>query len=149
MNNLNNTQSLSLKRSSAVKIAFSLLMALSTVVLIVVSAPSFAAVDKMELDELVSELGYSSATKVKRISTFKINGFNTVNEESVIINGGPSLKYLVTTSHYCRGLNFAFKIGTTTTIRDVTRHDNIIVSNGFAGREVCPIQDIYKLEGKV
>lgn len=149
MNTIYYKQTLSLKTLSVVKVAYLFLVT----VLLIASAPSFAMVDKTELNkelnDVVNGLGYSDVTAVKRLSIYRIDGFNAVNDESVIINSRSNGKYLVTLYGYCSGLQHALKIGTTMTITDVTKHDNIVVSNRGTGREVCPIQNIYKLEGKI
>lgn len=142
MNTLNMIKRLSFKNRPIAKTLFSTLALLS----IFTSSITSAALDQTEIDDIVSDLGYTNATPIEKIYNPRVNGFNTVNSDSIVLNAGPMQRYLVTFTTHCYDVEFSQKIGFTTTLSQLTKFDNIIVSNRGTGREVCPIQDIYKLE---
>ena len=109
---------------------------------------AFANLTQADVDKITFELGYSSATPIKEIENYRIEGFNTINDRSILLNTGPQRHYLITLTGKCFGLVNAEDVGFTTTVSELTRFDSIIAYTGGIGADECPIDNIYKLDGK-
>lgn len=97
--------------------------------------------------DIAASVGYTNATLVREIQNYRIDGFNAIGHKRLILRTGARERYLVTFDRYCDELRSANRIGTTSTASRLTTFDNVIVLRSFRGKEVCPINTIYKLEG--
>ena len=88
---------------------------------------------------------------VKRVSAFRINGWNTIDSQSLIIYSSPKKRYLVILQRPERDLRFAHSLQFTTTGNSVhARFDCVKVKRYGCGPDPIPvpIHSIYRLNSK-
>jgi hypothetical protein len=98
------------------------------------------------LEELLAEHDYRLGEPVERIYNYRIDGWNYLDREHLILRDGARRKYLVTLVRQCNGLANSEVIAHTSTISSLTRHDKFLVRD--AGRFVddCYVKSLHKLE---
>jgi len=101
--------------------------------------------DKPTVDQLLQEKGLVRGPSVDRISQYRINGWQALNEQNLILNAGVNDQYLITLRTFCFNLDHAFSIGVTSRMSSVEKFDQIFVQESGGGREYCNIDEIYKL----
>ncbi|HKY91403.1 MAG TPA: DUF6491 family protein [Nevskiaceae bacterium] len=87
-----------------------------------------------------------SEEKVEQIWQYRIDGYQTIDDQSVILTNGSNEKYLVELGFPCSGLSTSWNIGFTTTTSNLTRFDKLIVPGAMGQPGGCPIESIMKLE---
>lgn len=105
-------------------------------------------------DELASQKGYTLGEPVDKIMNYKINGWNYINSQALIINSGPSRNFLITLKRRCYDLSGQEVIASTSTGSAMRAgFDAIIVKRDSMGNlldaadtDKCYIDKIYKLE---
>ena len=105
-----------------------------------------ALMPKASLQSQLAKGGYQVGPTVDDISSFRINGFNVIDDTHVVLDTGPSSRYLVSLRTRCTMLPFATRIGFTSTPSNrLTRLDSLIVADR-PGVQRCPINQIQKLD---
>lgn len=102
--------------------------------------------DKPTVERLLQEKGLVKGESVDRVYQFRINGWQALNEQNLILEAGVNDQYLITLRSFCLNLERAFSIGVTSRMSSVAKSDQIIVQEPGGGREHCNIDEIYKLE---
>ena len=103
-------------------------------------------VDRPTVDDQLLEMGLIRSEEEARIPTYRINGWNHLDDKHLIVNAGVKDRYLVELLGSCPDLDFAVSIGFTTTgVNRLDQFGNILVRRSGGGREYCPIQNIQKL----
>lgn len=97
------------------------------------------------LEVRLADRNLQQGEAVERIQNYRINGWNALDEEHLIIETGPSERYLVTLMTHCAGLRSSETVGFSTTTGGVTRFDDITVSGPGGIVEECPIKSIHRL----
>ncbi len=105
-------------------------------------------------DELASQKGYTLGEPVDKIMNYKIDGWNYINAQALIINSGPSRNYLLTLKRRCPDLSGQEVIASTSTGSSmqagfdaiIVKHDNMGNLLNSSDTEKCYIDKIYKLE---
>ncbi len=89
---------------------------------------------------------YVQGEQVREIKNYRISGWQSLDDQHIIIDTGVSDDYLVTLNYHCSEIKFAEVIALTNTVDQVTKFDTLFVSDstGFVRR--CPIVSIHKLE---
>lgn len=113
-----------------------------TCILLAACASNF---EKLSVDQILYEKGLVKGESVDRISQFRINGWQALNEQNLILNAGVNDKYLITLRSFCLNLDHTFSIGVTSRMSSVEKFDQIIVHEMGGGREYCNIDEIHKL----
>lgn len=101
--------------------------------------------DKPTIDQLLQEKGLARGPSVDRISQYRINGWQALDEQNLILNAGVNDQYLITLRTFCFNLDHAFSIGVTSRMSSVEKSDQITVQASGSGREYCSIDEIYEL----
>jgi hypothetical protein len=84
--------------------------------------------------------------KIDEIWQYRIDGYQTIDDQAVIMTNGAHEKYLVELGFPCEGLSTSWNIGFTTTTSSLTRFDKLIVPGTIGHPGGCPIQSLMKLE---
>ncbi len=95
--------------------------------------------------DVVAARGYAIGEPVKEILNYRVDGWNSVDANHVIINAGPSSDYLLTLMAPCTGLLFTSELGFTSTAGRLTTLDSVVVQDS-SGRSQCPISKIEALK---
>ncbi len=95
--------------------------------------------------DVVAARGYVIGEPVKEILNYRVDGWNSVDANHVIINAGPSSHYLLTLMAPCTGLLFTSELGFTSTAGRLTTLDSVVVQDS-SGRSQCPISKIETLK---
>jgi len=119
--------------------------AISIIALLLISACAGQPPESVPLDERLAKHGYTLGQQVKRITDYRINGWNSMDRFSVIMNVGASKNYLITVRNPCDGLRSAEHIAFSTTIGDLTDKDKLVVRGSGRYLENCYIDTIHEL----
>lgn len=96
--------------------------------------------------ELAADKGYVLGGEVDKINNYRIDGWQHVSNRALMINGGPSEKYLLTFKTSCNNLSSTEVIGYTTTTSHLTRLDGVVVKDRLGGyEEKCYIDRMYEV----
>lgn len=98
------------------------------------------------VDEILAEKNLKIVEPVKQLINFNIRGWQYVNLQNVVLEDGPSKKYLVELNNPCRNLQFAQRIAFTSFGRVVSRNEKLIVTDGPGHVENCFMKAFYLLE---
>lgn len=79
------------------------------------------------------------------IPSYRINGWNAVDDMNLVVTAGVNDSYLVRLRSPCIELRAAFRIGFSTPMNRLDRFGGIIVRGPGRTRDVCRIQNIYRL----
>ena len=80
---------------------------------------------------------------IERFTTFRMDGWTPVSRNRLVVWTGINEAYLVTVWDSCRNLQFADRIGVSSTTHTVSRAEHVIV-----GRDRCPISEIRPIDVK-
>lgn len=98
-----------------------------------------------DLGAKLSELGYEQGEKVDRIEHYRVNGWNYIDDQHIVIYAGPGNRFLITTLNDCRDLSSTENIGFTTTTSSLTKFDKLVVRGAGGMVQNCPITQINAL----
>lgn len=98
------------------------------------------------LDELLAERNYRLGEEVDRIYDYRIDGWNYLDREHLILRDGVRRNYLVTLVRPCNGLQSSEVIAHTSTISALTRHDRFMVREAGNFVDQCHIKALHRLE---
>ena len=114
--------------------------------LLFLSACATSEISTPTPQELAADKGYALGNEVDKIYNYRIDGWQHVSSRALIINGGPSTKYMLTLKTSCHNLSSTEVIGYTTTTNNLTRLDGIIVNDRIGGIEdKCYIDRMYEI----
>ena len=105
--------------------------------------------DKPSVEQILQEKGFVKGESVDRVYQFRINGWQALDEQNLILEAGVNDHYLITLRSFCLNLEQAFSIGVSSRMSSVEKSDQIIVQQVGGGRESCNIDEIYKLDSLV
>lgn len=100
------------------------------------------------LAKRLDEMGYSDKKEIRRLSNFRLNGWNYVDNYHVVINFSPRKHYLIQFRTACYDLRSASSIGFKTTMSSVSRGDRLIVRDMGDWHQDCWVEAIYELTRK-
>ena len=103
--------------------------------------------------QLAESKGYELGAPVKSILNYKLDGWNYVSAQAIIIHSSPQQKYLVTLRDRCTELSSREVIGTTATGGSMrAKFDAIVVTvagasahGGIANTRKCYIDSIHAI----
>ncbi|HUH37575.1 MAG TPA: DUF6491 family protein [Spongiibacteraceae bacterium] len=98
------------------------------------------------LEQRLSDRGYRQGEAVRDIQNYRLNGWNHLDSKHIIIDTGPSRRYLVSLRVPCHELSAVETIGFTNTAGQLTKFDSIRLKDSAGIRRECPIDAIYTLE---
>jgi len=98
------------------------------------------------VDEILADKGLRIVEPVDKLVGFNIHGWQSVNNQNVVLVDGPSKNYLVELNMPCRNLDYAQTIAFTSFGRTVSRNDKLIVTDGPGHAEHCFMKAFYRLE---
>lgn len=93
----------------------------------------------------LSALGYEQGEAVDRIEHYRVDGWNYIDDQHIVIYAGPSNRFLITTLIHCRDLSSTEHIGFTTTTNSLTKFDKLVVRDMSGIMQTCPITQINTL----
>lgn len=76
----------------------------------------------------------------------RFDSFQPISRNEVVVFAGPSDAYLLRVGPPCDNLQFANRIGVTSTAGTVSRFDSVIVGRWPGWRDRCPIEEIRKVD---
>jgi len=121
-----------------------LISVLATFLLAGCAAP---AGNQLTVDESLELQGLVRGEGDVRIPSYRITGWNQVNDRNLVVTVGVNDKYLVELRGPCPELEYAFSIGfTITPINRLDRFGDIILRGPGGSREYCPIANVWALE---
>jgi hypothetical protein len=118
----------------------------ATMILLLAAACSGAPPETIPIEERMAEKGYLIKEPAKRLNSYRINGWSSVDRLNVIINVGASETYLLTVKSPCEGLNSAGHIAFSTVMGDLINKDKLIVRDYGGLTQNCFIDTIQTLE---
>jgi hypothetical protein len=84
--------------------------------------------------------------QVDRIHDYRISGWNYLDPQHLILQGGVNQRYLVTLVRRCYGLQSNYAIGFTSTVSTLTTFDKILVRDVGNIVDECHIASLHRLE---
>lgn len=109
-----------------------------------VAACASVAQSPPTLEQRLADRGLSIGGEVERIPDYRIDGWNHLGYDHVVLNGGVSERYLITLMQPCPDLGSGETIGFSTTASAVTAFDTLVVETPIGPRR-CPIRKIHAL----
>ncbi|MFT3930373.1 MAG: DUF6491 family protein [Spongiibacteraceae bacterium] len=97
------------------------------------------------LETKLSALGYAQGEAVDRIEHYRVDGWNYIDDQHIVIYAGPSNRFLITLLTHCRDLSSTEHIGFTTTTNSLTKFDKLVVRDMSGIMQNCPITQINTL----
>jgi len=125
-------------------LSISVLLVMSVSLIAACTGQGRTSAQSETLEQRLAVMGYIGRTEVKSINNYKLNGWNVVNKQAIVIKSSPKQHYLLTFARRCQDLSTteALRIDSSTNV--VTRFDKIVV--GPSGmHNHCPIDRIYEL----
>lgn len=120
--------------------------------LLIITVSACTTTDKKDAltpQQLAQQKGYELGEPVEKIMNYRLNGWNYVNTQALIISSTGNQRYLVTLRHRCQDLMNTEVIGSTSTGNALQANfDAFVVSTNGSRRGVeqrCYIDSIYKL----
>lgn len=99
------------------------------------------------LEQKLAEMGYALGPSVDRIYRFRVNGWNYLDREHVMVLVNASDRYLISLRVDCNALFGAEVIGFTNTVSYLTTFDTLLVrDNSTRILDRCPIEFMNELE---
>jgi hypothetical protein len=120
---------------------------LLAVVPVLILAACAGSQEELTLAQKLEQKHYRLGEPVERIRDYRVSGWNSVDDEHLIIHAGPSESYLLTLRTPCHNLRSAEHIAFSTTVGSLTRLDKVIVRSrpdGFT--EHCWIEAMHALQ---
>lgn len=104
-----------------------------------------AADDSPTLESRLSKLGYTLGEPVKSISDYRVDAWNYIDDQHVMIYTGVSRRALLTLQSRCPDLSSVERIGFSSTGSHLTKFDKIVVHGAGGMRRDCQISEIHQL----
>ncbi len=101
--------------------------------------------EPQSLDQILADKGYSMGPSIERIQQFRVNGWNYLDREHVIVTVDASRRYLVSLRVSCNSLFGAEVIAFTNTVNYLTTFDQLLVQDNTRIPERCPIESMNEL----
>ncbi len=97
--------------------------------------------------QLLAEQGYVRGEAIRSIPNYRISGWEYLDPQNIILNGGARQKYLVVFTSRCQDLRWSETLATTSTLSQLTVFDTVLTRRfDSPGLSRCPIQELYLLE---
>ncbi len=97
------------------------------------------------LTDKLGKLGYAQGDVIERIEHYRVEGWNYLDDRHIVLYGGPSRRFLITTLAHCPDLSSAENIGFTSTGGHLTKFDKLMVRGAGGIVQNCPISEIRAL----
>jgi len=97
------------------------------------------------VEQMLAEKNFRIDEPVSRIRDYRLNGWNYLDREHVIMHSGVADSYLVSLRTNCDGLFSAENIAFSTTVGSLTDMDRLIVRGPGRWVESCYIESLHKL----
>ncbi|MDB6061588.1 MAG: hypothetical protein JWM78_1691 [Verrucomicrobiaceae bacterium] len=111
-----------------------------------VIAGSVALADEAStLDTKLTKLGYAQGDVVDNIRDYRIDGWNYLDDKHIMIYSGASSRTLITLQTSCYELSGAENLGFSTTARNLTKFDKVVVRGPGGIPRQCQISEIRQL----
>jgi hypothetical protein len=82
-----------------------------------------------------------AGTPIEKFAAFRFDGWTPVSRNQLVVWTGVNEAYLLTVWDSCRDLQFANRVGVSSTTRTVSRFEHVTV-----GRDRCPISEIRPID---
>lgn len=115
------------------------------ILLSLIGGPAFAN-NATVLDQ---KYRFDNLETVERFNNWSINGWNMIDQQSLIVHTSPSKAYLIILDRRLRDLRFSQSIAISSTLSTIhSRFDTVRVLNHYGMNFPARIVKIYRLEGK-
>jgi hypothetical protein len=104
-------------------------------------AACVSGVGRIKGDLPPQRYGDYAGPPVERFTAFNLDGWTAVSRDTLVVWNGANEAWLIKVWDHCRDLQFAERIGITSTTRTVTRFEQVRV-----GRDRCPISEIRPVD---
>ncbi len=101
---------------------------------------------QLTLDQKLAAKNYRLGAPVERIQRYRLDGWNYLDREHIIMQTEPSTYYLVSLRNTCHDLSTAENIAFTTTTGQLTHFDKLLVRGPGRTIQHCYIEALNKLE---
>ena len=115
-------------------------------VIFVVTACTSQKSEPSSVEQLLAERGFEVGEPVERIQRFRVNGWNYLDRQNVIVTVDASRRFLISLRVTCNSLLGAEVIAFTNTVSYLTTFDNMLVRDRVSIVERCPIQSMHELK---
>ncbi len=122
------------------------LVLLLTACLALAAGCQFGQPQDLPLEAQLLQRGYTIKGPVDQLQAFRINGWNHVDRNHVILWASANRPYLVATRNPCDGLRSAEVLAFTTTIGILSKFEKLVVRGAGNWVENCLVEQIYELE---
>ncbi len=106
------------------------------------------AADQATLETRLTKLGYAQGEKVDSIHDYRIDAWNYLDDRHIMIYTGASSRALISLQTSCYELSGAEHIGFSTTARNLTKFDKVVVRGAGGIIRDCQISEINLLTKK-
>jgi hypothetical protein len=99
------------------------------------------------LEQRLADLKYLQGGEVDHLQDYKVDGWQYVDTQHVILSAAPGRQYLLTLEIPCSSLSGSSEIAFTSTNSRLTRLEKLLVND--AGTDIprsCPIRQINRLD---
>jgi hypothetical protein len=103
------------------------------------------AADAKTLQQKLQRLGYEQGESVEKVQDYKLDGWNYIDDQHIMIYTGPSERFLVGLMGRCHDLSTAEDIGFSSTVSQLTKFDKLVVKGPGGMKQNCPITEIHRL----
>lgn len=104
-----------------------------------------AAADQTTLETKLSKLGYAQGEKVDSIHDYRVDAWNYLDDQHIMLYTGPSRRALISVRPPCPELSSVEHIGFSTTARNLTKFDKIVLRAAGGIPRDCQISEIHEL----
>lgn len=104
------------------------------------------AADPDALQQKLTRLGYEPGENVEKIENYRVDGWNYLDDQHIMIYAGPSRRYMIGLMTTCYDLSTAERIAFTSTVHQLTKFDKLIVRGPGGITQNCPIQEMRELK---
>lgn len=94
----------------------------------------------------LTSMGLVRGETVRRVANFRINGWNDIDDRTLVLTAGVRERYLVELLAPCQGLSSSFGIGLASDTGSLMATDAILVRGLGRRPERCAIKAIWALE---
>lgn len=121
------------------------LLILGRAMLITAASVGHVLAAELPLQDKLTKLGYARGEPIEKIQNYRVDSWNYIDDQHIMIYAGPSVRYLISTLGSCSDLATAEHIGFSSTANSLTKFDKLVVRGAGGMVRSCPIDAMYQL----
>lgn len=98
------------------------------------------------VDAQLAERGWRAGEEVRSVNGYRVRGFQSVDDQHVILDAGRTRQYLITTMNPCSDLQYGERLRVSTNVANELTTLDTVYAIDPRGSEACPISKIQKLD---